>query len=112
MYATNVRDLKKNPSVALRHARDEPVLILKGNQPDAVLLHLESTLGDTLLTLRPALASVLFRDGVLSLGAATKLSGLPLVDFIQHLSSLDIEIVKADETVAQEAQDVSAWLKL
>ncbi|QTR50930.1 MULTISPECIES: UPF0175 family protein [Thiothrix] len=111
MYATNVRDLKKNPSAALRHARDEPVLILKGNQPDAVLLHLESTLGDTLLTLRPALASVLFRDGVLSLGAAAKLSGLPLVDFIQHLSSLDIEIVKADETVAQEAKDMSAWLK-
>lgn len=53
------------------------------------------------------LASVLFRDGVLSLEAATKLSGLPLVDFIQHLSSFDIEIVKADETVAQEAQDVS-----
>lgn len=112
MYATNVRDLKKNPSAALRHARDEPVLILKGNQPDAVLLHLESTLGDTLLTLRPALASVLFRDGVLSLGAAAKLSGLSLVEFIQHLSSLDIEIVKADETVAQEAKDVSAWLKL
>lgn len=41
MYATNVRDLKKNPSAALRHARDEPVLILKGNQPDAVLLHLD-----------------------------------------------------------------------
>jgi hypothetical protein len=112
MYATNIRDLKKNPSAALRHARDEPVLILKGNQPDSVLLHLESTLGDTMLALRPALASVLFRDGVLSLGAATKLSGLPLVDFIQHLDSLDIEIVKADETVAQEAKDVSAWLKL
>ena len=57
-------------------------------------------------------SAVLFRDGVLSLGAATKLSGLPLVDFIQHLSSLDIEIVKADETVAQEAKDVDAWLKL
>lgn len=112
MYATNVRDLKKNPSAALRHARSEPVLILKGNEPDAVLLHLESSMSDTMQMLRPALASVLFRDGVLSLGAATKLSGLPLVDFIQHLNSLDIEIVKADETVAQEAKDVSAWLKL
>ncbi len=34
MYATHVRDLKKNPSMALRQARDEPVLILKGNEPD------------------------------------------------------------------------------
>lgn len=111
MYATNVRDLKKNPSAALRQARKEPVLILKGSEPDAVLLHLDTSLTDTVQELRPALASVLYRDGVLSLGAATKLSGLALVDFIQHLASLDIDIVKADETVEQEVKDVSAWLR-
>lgn len=112
MYATNVRDLKKNPSLALRHAREEPVLILKGNEPDAVLLHLDKSLTETEKSLRPALAAVLFRDSVLSLGAAAKLSGLTLVDFIQHLDDLGIEIVRLDETVAQEAKDVSAWLKL
>lgn len=111
MYATNVRDLKKNPSLALRLARDGPVLILKGNEPDAVLLHLDKSLADTEKSLRPALAAVLFRDGVLSLGAAAKLSRLTLVDFIQHLNDLGIEIVKADETVEQEAKDVTAWLK-
>ena len=42
MYATNVRNLKRNPSEALRHAELEPVLILKGNQPNAVLLNLKT----------------------------------------------------------------------
>ncbi len=111
MFATNVRNLKKNPSLALRHAREEPVLILKGNEPDAVLLHLEETLAETKESLRPALASVLYRDGVMSLGAAAKLSGLPLSEFIEHLASLDIEIVGKDETTAEEETDVAAWLK-
>lgn len=110
MYATNVRDLKKNPSLALRQAREAPVLILKGNEPDAVLLHLEKTLIDTEQSLRPALAATLYRDGVLSLGAAAKLSGLALTDFIQHLDSLEIEIVKADETLEQEVADIDPWL--
>ncbi|MBI4756604.1 MAG: UPF0175 family protein [Betaproteobacteria bacterium] len=106
-----MRDLKKNPSLALRQARQEPVLILKGNEPDAVLLHLGKSLAETEQGLRPALAAVLYRDGVLSLGGAARLSGLALVDFIQHLDDLGIEIVKADETVEQEARDVGAWLK-
>jgi predicted HTH domain antitoxin len=111
MYATNVRNLKKNPSLALRQAIEEPVLILKGNEPDSVLMHLDKSLINTVESLRPALASVLFRDGVLSLGAAAKVSGLHLSDFIQHLDELEIEIVKIDETTDKEAQDISAWLK-
>ena len=47
MYATNVRDLKKNPSLALRHAKEAPVLILKGTQPDALLIHIDETLSQT-----------------------------------------------------------------
>ena len=36
MHATKVRELKKNPSRALRLAQEGPVLILKGNEPDAI----------------------------------------------------------------------------
>ncbi|MCP4699990.1 MAG: prevent-host-death protein [Gammaproteobacteria bacterium] len=111
MYAVNVRNLKKNPSLALRQARLEPVLILKGNEPDALLLHLDKSITETEKNLRPALAAVLYREGVLSLGAAARLSSLALIDFIRHLDSLGIEIVTADETVEQETRDVSAWLK-
>ena len=110
MYATNVRDLKKNPSLALRHAKEAPVLILKGTQPDALLIHIDETLSQTELGLRPALAANLNRDGVMSLGKSSKLSGLCMSDFISHLGHLGIEIVSVDETTDHEASDLSTWL--
>jgi len=110
MYATNVRELKKNPSLALRHAREAPVLVLKGDEPDALLVHLDKTLSDTTTGLRPALAASLFRDGLMSLGKATRISGLSMSAFIKHLGSLGIEIARPDETTAHETQDLSAWL--
>ncbi len=111
MYATNVRNLKKNPSFALREARNSPVLILKGKEPDALLIHLDASLTETEKSLRPALASVLFKEGSLSLGAAAKVSRLGLTDFISHLSHLGIEIVSSNETIQEETRDVSAWVK-
>ncbi|TXH69631.1 MAG: prevent-host-death protein [Thiothrix sp.] len=110
MYATNVRELKKNPSLALRQAKDAPVLILKGDEPDALLIHLDENLSKTETGLRPALAANLYKEGVMSLGKASKLSGLAMSDFIRHLGSLGIEIVKVDETTAHETKDLSVWL--
>ena len=61
--------LKKNPSQALRLARDEgPVLVLKGNEPHALLVHLDESLTDTETGIRPALAASLYREGCVSLG--------------------------------------------
>ena len=111
MYATNVRNLKKNPSVALREAKKSPVLILKGNEPDALLIHLDRSLTETEQSLRPALASLLYKEGSLSLGAAAKLSKLSLPDFIAHLSHLGIDVVTNNETTLNESKDISAWLK-
>lgn len=111
MYATNVRNLKKNPSLALREAKNAPVLIMKGNEPDALLIHLDASLIETEQSLRPALASVLYKEGSLSLGAAAKLSKLCLADFINHLSHLGIDIVTNNETTLNESRDISAWLK-
>lgn len=112
MYATNVRNLKKNPSLALREAEQAPVLILKGNEPNAVLVHIDQSFTEATEGLRPALASSLYRDGLISLGKGAQISGLPLTEFIAHLASLAIEIVRYDETVEHEAKDVSAWLSL
>ncbi|MDP3361507.1 MAG: UPF0175 family protein, partial [Methylobacter sp.] len=66
----------------------EPVLILKGNQPNALLLNLKSSLGELGEQIKPALAASLFKDRVLSLGAA-QISGLSLSEFIDHLTQLD-----------------------
>lgn len=111
MYATNIRDLKKNPSAALRQAELGPVLILKRNQPNALLLHLDKSLFETQENLRPALAASLYQDNVLSLGASAKLADLTLTDFVNFLENLGIDIVKVDETTDMETKDVSQWLK-
>ncbi|MYD88628.1 MAG: UPF0175 family protein [Acidobacteria bacterium] len=111
VHATNVRALKKNPSLALRLARDDgPVLVLKGSEPDALLVHLDESLTDTQSGIRPALAASLYRDGCVSLGKAAEVSGLSMSEFIDHLGSLGIDVVRDDETTSREAADVSAWL--
>ena len=110
MYATNVRNLKKNPSEALRQAEESPVLVLKGNTPNALIVHLDTSLDKTKNMLNPALASSLFKDKVLSLGAAAKISGLCLSDFIDHLAELDIDIVTADQQTENEADTLKVWL--
>ena len=52
----------------------------------------------------------LFKDKVLSLGAAAKISGLCLADFIDHLAELDIDIVSGDQQTENEAETLKAWL--
>ncbi len=110
MFATNVRNLKKNPSLALRQAEQEPVLVLKGDQPNALIVHLDKTGMDSEQAFRPAIAASLYKDKTLSLGAAARLSKLSLTQFVDHLASLGIDVVRMDETVEQETRDMSAWL--
>ena len=110
MHTTNVRELKKNPSLALRLAREGPVLVLKGNDPDALLMHLDKSLTETEAGMRPALAASLYNGGTVSLGKAARISGLSLGEFVAHLGSLGIEVVRRDETTDNETSDVSAWL--
>ena len=110
MYATNVRNLKRNPSEALRHAELETVLILKGNQPNAVLLNLKTSLGEVDEQLEPALAASLFKDRVMSLGAAAKISGLSLSEFIDHLAQLDIDLLIPDQQTSKELDVLASWL--
>jgi len=112
MYATNVRTLKKNPAAALRHAEEGPVVVLKGNHPNAVILHLEpeQSIGESEQVLLPALAASLYKDGTLSLGAAAQLSKMGLSPFADHLSSLGVEIVGEDETTESEQGDLNRWL--
>jgi hypothetical protein len=108
VQTTDVRALKKDPSQALRMAREAgPVLIMKGDEPDALLVHLGGSPAATEDGIRPALAASLYRDGCLSLGRAAEVSGLSLSDFISHLDSLGIDVVRWDETMRHETGDAS-----
>lgn len=112
MKSVSVRELKKNPSAALRAAHENPVIVLKRQQPEAVLVHLD---GDSILDdpgIRLALATALYREGSVSLGRGASFSELPLAEFIQHVSQLGIPVVRG--TAAGVRQDIDAiqeWRK-
>ena len=53
----------------------------------------------------------LYRAGRLSLAKAASISGLSVGEFIDHAARRGIEIVRADETVTGEPDDLSAWLR-
>ena len=110
MKAFGVRQLKNNPSAALRGVREGPVVVLSRNSPEAVLVHLDD---DTLLAepgVRRALATALYRERSLSLGLAAHFSGLGTADFIQHVSRLGIPVVKGTPTtIRRDVEAVGAW---
>ncbi|MEA3643238.1 MAG: UPF0175 family protein [Lamprobacter sp.] len=110
MHATNVRQLKKNPSLALRQAEESPVLVLKGDEPNALIVHLDASVAEGEQSVRPALAATLFKDGTLSLGGAVRLSGMVMQAFIQYLGELGIDVVRCDETTGHDAADLDRWL--
>ena len=103
MKAVSVRQLKSDPSAALRDARDQPVVILNRQGPEALLVHL----GDNSLLAEPgirlALATALYKDESLSLGRAAEFSGQALADFIGHISRLGISVVRGANTVSKDA---------
>ena len=112
MKAVNVRQLKNNPSLALRQARRNPVVVMNRDQPEALLVHLDD---DRLLSepgVRLALATSLYRDESLSLGQASRVAGLSVVEFINHLSRLGIPVIRGSAaSVRDDAKAIAEWRK-
>ena len=112
MKAVNVRQLKNNPSDALRMAREHPVVVMNRDQPEALLVHLDD---EALLSgagMRAALATALFKEESLSLGRAAKFAGMAIAEFMQHVSRLGIPIVRGTkESVRKDVKTLEAWLK-
>ena len=104
MKAVSVRQLKSNPSAALRDAREQPVMVLNRHQPEALLVHLSD---DSLLAepgIRLALAVALYKDESLSLGRAAEFSGETLADFVDHISRLGIPVVRGANTIREDME--------
>ena len=111
MKTVNVSGLKNNPSEALRQARDEPVLVMNRNTPDALMVHVGNTGTLNMAGVRAALAVALFKDGGLSLNRAAGVAEMPLSDFITHLSRLGIAVVnQTGQEVEQDMETLDQWL--
>jgi predicted HTH domain antitoxin len=109
--SVNVRELKNNPSEALRQAREGLVVVMNRDKADALLVHLDD---DKLLGMpgvRLALATALYRDGDLPVGRAARLAGVATVEFIQHLSRSGIPVVAGNpEEVQRDVETLDTWL--
>jgi len=106
----NVRQLKNNPSDALRMARKAPVVVMNRDQPEAVLFHLddEGLLGEP--GVRLALATALYKSGSVSLGTAAKVAGMPLESFMVEMGRAGIPVIRGNaRTVREDLANLKAW---
>jgi predicted HTH domain antitoxin len=111
MHAVQVRELKNNPSQALRKAEHDMVVVMNRDHPSALLLHFDEAILQK-AGVSVALATALFRDGGLSLARAAKVAGMPIVDFMQHLSRLGIAVVQGTVGDAEkDLETLETWLK-
>lgn len=111
MHAVQVRELKNNPSQALRIAEQDMVVVMNRDHPSALLLHFDEAILQK-AGVSAALATALFRDGGLSLARAAKVAGMPIADFMQHLSRLGIAIVQGTVGDAEkDLETLETWLQ-
>ena len=96
MQVVNVRQLKSNPSQALREAREDLVVVMNRDRPDAVLVGMQqlSAIPD-FDRVRTAIAVGLFRERQVSIAMAAKVAGTSLSDMLRLVSKLGIPVADA-----------------
>ena len=110
MKSVNVRQLKNNPSDALRMARTAPVVVMNRDHPEAVIMHLseDGLLGEP--GVRLAIATDLYRSESVTLGRGARIAGTPLEDFMRHVSREGIPVIRGNaKTLRDDLQDIKAW---
>jgi len=110
MKTVNVRQLKNNPSDALRMARKAPVVVMNRQQPEAVLFHLddEGLLGEP--GVRLALATALYKSESVSLGTAAKVAATTLESFRVGMGRAPITVSRGNaKTVREDLANLKAW---
>ena len=111
MQVVNVRQLKSNPSVALREAKHDFVVVTNRDKPDAVLIGMEQLAGvPNLDQVRLVMAISLFKDKLLSIASAARFAGKPLAELMSILSRMGIPIVDyGAEELQTEFNTLDQW---
>ena len=111
MESVSVRELKNNPSGALKHARaGELVVVTNRSTPEAILVGLEQLGMPDIGRLRLAIAASLFRDGVVSSGAAARMAGRSRAEMLDLLARLGIPLTPESDNIADDVKAIDAWL--
>ena len=112
MQTVNIRQLKTNPSTALRSAKEvDMIVVMNRDHPQALLVDLEKLDLPDLGSVRVALAVSLFRSGAISAGFAARMSYKPLPEMLTLLSSLGIPLTGANAAdVRDDLNTGKQWL--
>jgi len=103
MQTVSVRELKSNPSVALRHAAQDIVIVTNRDEPQAVLVDLARLGLPDLDNVKQALAVSLFKQGTVSLGYAARMAGKTKSEMATILSAMQIPLVQmTDEDLERD----------
>ena len=95
MRTFGIRDLKDNPTRAVRASREGAVLITNRDDPEALLISLRN-LGEHDEDVRLTLAVALYEGAGMSLGRAARLAGTTIEGFVEHLGSRGIPVFRAE----------------
>ena len=109
--AVNIRELKNNPSEALRSAReDDLVVVMNRDQPQALLVDLTRLKLPDMASVKVALAVALFGQGHVSLGYAARIAGKSLSEMMDMLTHMGIPIVKVSGSdIEHDLATLDAW---
>jgi antitoxin (DNA-binding transcriptional repressor) of toxin-antitoxin stability system len=112
MQTVNIRQLKTNPSTALRRAKeDDMVVVMNRDHPEALLVDLEKLAFPDLGAVRVALAVSLFGSGAVSAGFAARMTDKTLPEMLTLFSSLGIPLTSGNESDARDDLNVGRqWL--
>ena len=112
MQTINIRQLKTNPSPALRDARTGMVVVMNRDKPDAVMIGFEQLDGlADFAHVRQAMAINLFKDRLISLSGAAKLANEAIGVMLTRLARLGIAVADYDATsLAREVNTAQDWL--
>lgn len=112
MQTINVRQLKSNPSTALRDARTEMVVVMNRDKPDAVMIGFEQLDGlADFVHVRQAMAVSLFKDRLISVTGAAKLAGESTGVMLTRLARLGIAVADYNAATLEREVSVGAhWL--
>ncbi len=113
MQTINVRQLKSNPSTALRDARTDMVVVMNRDRPDAVMIGFEQLDGlADFAHVRQAMAVQLFKDRLISVSGAARMANETTATMLTRLARLGIPVADyGAEPLAQEVAQAAAWVQ-
>lgn len=114
MQAFNIRELKNNPSTALRAAHEDAMaVVMKRDNPTALLVDLEKMNLPDLDAIKVALAVSLFKSETISVGTAARMANKSVADMLTLLSSLNIPVTgNNSDDATQDMQTLRQWLNV